>query len=134
MIHNNTAFNDPDDDFLNDENVSDDGENTDDLSYDEEKESYILDVDDDDPVWDHPADYNSISPGAKDDSSAYDVSNPLVGDEYAAADELRKDDFSDLGIRTVSEDSLKTSKRDEDLARNEEDERDDLDEEGYPLK
>ncbi|GGH24489.1 hypothetical protein GCM10011418_32440 [Sphingobacterium alkalisoli] len=125
---------DPEDDFLDDENIPNDDENlleVDDLSFDEEKGSYELDVDDDDPDWDHPADYATISEGAEEDSSGYDNSNPLVGNEYAELDELKEQNLNRSNMHITSEESLKVSTRDEELSQTEEDFRDDLDEEGY---
>ncbi|TJZ53823.1 hypothetical protein FAZ15_16505 [Sphingobacterium olei] len=109
----------------------DDALEADDLSFDEEKGSYELDVDDDDPDWDHPADYATISKGAEEDSSEYDNSNPLVGNEYAELDELKEQNLNRSNMHITSEESLKVSKRDEELSQTEEDSRDDLDEEGY---
>ncbi|MGJ1318429.1 hypothetical protein ACR776_07650 [Sphingobacterium spiritivorum] len=37
----------------------------DNLSYNTEKDSYELDVDDDDPDYDHPADYDTLAEGGK---------------------------------------------------------------------
>jgi len=113
------------------------GENSDfepkDLAYNAEEASFELDVNDSDPDWDHPADYDTISEGAETDDSTYDSSNPFVGDEYADLDELRADRLSDNHMHIVGESSLQVSKEDEELARDEEDYRDDLDEEGYPI-
>ena len=125
---------DPGDDFLDDENIPNDDDNlleVDGLSFDEEKGSYELDVDDDDPDWDHPADYATISEGAEEDSSRYDNSNPLVGNEYAELDELKEQNLNRSSMHITSEESLKVSKRDEELSQTKEDSRDDLDEEGY---
>ncbi|MHC8949968.1 hypothetical protein [Sphingobacterium hungaricum] len=105
-----------------------------DFAFDKDKGSYELDVNDNDPDWDHPSDYETIAEGAKDDDSTYDNSNPLVGDEYADREDLIDDEFNDEGIRIVGKKDLKISKLDEELSRTEEDYRDDLDEEGYPKK
>jgi len=103
-----------------------------DLAFDPKKGTFALDVNDNDPDWDHPADYETVSEGAKDDNSTYDNSNPLVGDEYADQKELRDDAFDDAGIRIVRPKDLRVSKLDEELSKTEEDYRDDLDAEGYP--
>ncbi|MBE8721326.1 hypothetical protein C4F40_11380 [Sphingobacterium sp. Ka21] len=130
----NNIGEDPEEDFLEDESIpnDDDALEVDDLSFDEEKGSYKLDVDDDDPDWDHPADYATISEGAEEDSSEYDNSNPLVGNEYAELDELKEQNLSRSNMHVTSEENLKVSKRDDELSQTEEDYRDDLDEEGYP--
>lgn len=119
-----------------DEKLEEDGDDenleVNDLSYDERKGSYKLDVDDNDPDWDHPADYNTLSEGADNDMSTYDVSNPYVGSEYANLDDLKQEDLESLGMRITDKKNLKISKLDRDIAKDEEDFRDDLDEEGYP--
>lgn len=103
------------------------------LVFDKEKGSYALDVNDDDPDWDHPANYETVSEGAEHDTSEYDSSNPFVGSEYADLEELKEQEFANSGMRVTKAKSLKISKLDEELAKDEEDLRDDLDEEGYPL-
>ncbi|OYD42433.1 hypothetical protein [Sphingobacterium cellulitidis] len=103
-----------------------------DLAYNAEEASYELDVNDNDPDWDHPSDYDSISEGAADDDSTYDSSNPLVGDEYAPLDELEREDLEENDMHIEGESIVRISKEDEELSRDAEDERDDLDEEGYP--
>lgn len=122
-------------DHKNKKNV--DGEKGDfepkDLAYNADDASFELDVNDNDPDWDHPSDYDTISEGAETDDSTYDSSNPFVGDEYADLDELREDSLSDNHMHIAGESSLRISKEDEELARDEEDNRDDLDEEGYPI-
>lgn len=122
----------PEDDELEADGQAEENLEAKDLSYDERKGSYEFDVDDDDPEWDHPADYDTLSEGAEDDMSTYDVSNPFVGSEYADLDDLRQEDLENSGMRITNKKNLKTSKLDRDLAKDEEDFRDDLDEEGYP--
>ena len=102
------------------------------LAYNEELESYELDVDDDDPDYDHPANYDTLSEGAIDDDSSYDDSNPFVGDEYADREELEEEDLDDAHMRIETFKHDRLSLLDKKLAENEEDLRDDLDEEGYP--
>jgi len=102
------------------------------LAYNAEDSSYEFDVNDNDPDWDHPSDYNSISEGAADDDSTYDSSNPYVGDEYSSLDELEEDDLEDSNMHIEGEGIVRVSKEDEELAKDAEDDRDDLDEEGYP--
>lgn len=107
---------------------------SDDLIYDAEKESYVYDVDDKDPDYDHPADYPTLSEGAEDDDSSYDEANPFVGDEYVEKDELKADNLENSHMHIAKEDDLKVSPYDSKLAEDMEDYRDDLDEEGYPKK
>ncbi|CAM3600278.1 hypothetical protein [Sphingobacterium prati] len=102
------------------------------LAYNEELDSYELDVEDNDPGYDHPANYDTLSEGAVDDDSTYDDSNPFVGDEYADRDELEEEDLEDASMRIETFKHDRLSPLDKKLAENEEDLRDDLDEEGYP--
>lgn len=105
--------------------------NADQLTYDPDKQSFALDVDDTDPDYDHPSDYETVAEGAADDDSTYDNSNPYVGDEYADLDDLIEDDLEEGGMRIEGEVKLKPM--DKKLAETPEDLRDDLDEEGYPI-
>ncbi|MBB2953625.1 MULTISPECIES: hypothetical protein [Sphingobacterium] len=105
--------------------------NADQLAYDPDKQSFSLDVEDSDPDYDHPSDYDTVAEGAADDDSTYDNSNPYVGDEYADLDELIEDDLEEGGMRIEGEVKLKPI--DKKLAETPEDLRDDLDEEGYPI-
>lgn len=102
------------------------------LAYDPDKQSFSLDVEDSDPDYDHPSDYETVAEGAADDDSTYDNSNPYVGDEYADLDELIEDDLEEGGMRIV-EGEVKLKPIDKKLAETPEDLRDDLDEEGYPI-
>ncbi len=104
-----------------------------DLSFDEDKQSYELDVKGDNKDYDHPMPYETVATGAVDDDSTYDEANPYVGDEYATDVEKAKDKLNELGMHIDdSGESVLVSAEDEILSRTEEDFRDDLDEEGYP--
>ena len=107
---------------------------SDDLIYDSEKESYAYDVAGEDPDYEHPADYPTLSEGAEDDDSTYDEANPFVGDEYAEKGDLKEENLDDSNMHIVGEEALKVNPYDEKIAENMEDYRDDLDEEGYPKK
>jgi hypothetical protein len=101
------------------------------LTFNEKKGSYELDVESADPEeedYQHPDPYET---GGDDFSSEYDEANQYVGDEYAKDASLEKDADS-LGMHIIGEDSLKINRRDEEIAKTPEDERDDLDEECYP--
>lgn len=124
---------DPDDGFM-EEDGEEERLEVNDLAFDDEKGSYRFDVDDDDPDWDHPADYDTLSQGAEDDVSTYDVSNPFVGSEYADLDNLKQEDLERLGMRITDKKNFKLSKLDKEISKDEEDYRDDLDEEGYPKR
>lgn len=104
-----------------------------DLSFDRDKQSYELDVKGDDKDYDHPMPYETVATGAVDDDSTYDEANPYVGDEYASNEDQANDKLEELGMHVdLTGESVLLSPEDEILARTPEDERDDLDEEGYP--
>ena len=109
------------------------GINKENLSYNENKQSYELDVKGTDEDYDHPMGYETVAAGARDDDSTYDEANPYVGDEYARNEEIANDDLEELGMHVDNGESVKLSAEDEILARTPEDNRDDLDEEGYPV-
>jgi len=107
--------------------------NNENLSYDENKQSYELDVKGTNQDYDHPMGYETVAVGAVDDDSTYDEANPYVGDEYAAKDEVIIDELDELGMHVDHGESVRLNAEDEILARTPEDDRDDLDEEGYPV-
>ncbi|GGE43730.1 hypothetical protein EV200_101330 [Pedobacter psychrotolerans] len=107
--------------------------NKENLSFDEKKQSYELDVKGDDEDYDHPMGYETVAAGAKDDDSTYDEANPYVGDEYASNEDIAEDNLEELGMHVDNGESVKLNTEDEILARTPEDDRDDLDEEGYPI-
>ena len=107
--------------------------NKEDLSYDKHKQTYELDVKGEDKDYDHPMGYETVAAGAVDDDSTYDEANPYVGDEYARKEEIADDNLEELGMHVDNGESVKLSTEDEILARTDEDNRDDLDEEGYPV-
>ena len=107
--------------------------NKENLAYDKVKGSYELDVKGTDKDYDHPMPYETVATGAVDDNSTFDEANPYVGDEYATDVEKVNDKLDELGMHIDnSGESVLLSPEDEILARTEEDDRDDLDEEGYP--
>lgn len=104
-----------------------------DLSFDKDKQSYELDVKGSGKDYDHPMPYETVATGATDDNSTFDEANPYVGGEYGTDEEAVKDKLNELGMHVDSKgESVLLSPEDEILARTAEDERDDLDEEGYP--
>ena len=103
------------------------------LAYDKDKQSYEFDVKGEDKDYDHPMPYETVPTGAVNDDSTFDEANPFVGDEYAPNEEKVKDKLDELGMHVdYNGDSVLLSAEDEILARTPEDDRDDLDEEGYP--
>jgi hypothetical protein len=103
------------------------------LSFDEEKNSYELDVKGTDKDYDHPLPYDTTVANGGDDNSDYDEQNPYVGDEYARKQEQGGATLNDFGMHLDDGESVEVDPVDEFLARTPEDDRDDLDEEGYPL-
>jgi hypothetical protein len=103
------------------------------LSFDENTNSFELDVKGDDPEYDHPLPYDTSAPNGEDDNSDYDEANPYVGDEYDTKEEQIESGLDDLGMHVDNGESIILSPEDELLAKTPEDERTDLDEEGYPI-
>jgi hypothetical protein len=103
------------------------------LSFDEKTNSFELDVKGDDPEYDHPLPYETSAVNGEDFDSDYDEANPYIGDEYASKDEQIEGGLENLGMHVDSGESILLSPEDELLAKTPEDERTDLDEEGYPI-
>lgn len=101
------------------------------LKFSEEENSYELDVEPIDEEYQHLNPYDTTADNGEDINSDYDEANPYLGKEYDK-DASLKNDIPDLGMHITSEDSFKLSEKDKDLGRTNEDNRDDLDLEGYP--
>lgn len=107
----------------------------DDLAFNKEKKSYEFDVKGENKNYDHPMPYETVPTGSVNDDSTFDEANPFVGDEYAPEAEKVKDKLNELGMHIDKNgNSVKLSAEDELLSRTPEDNRKDLDEEGYPKK
>jgi hypothetical protein len=103
------------------------------LTFNKEKDSFELDVKGADKDYDHPLPYETSAESGGDDNSDYDEENPYIGDEYANKEEQQESDLDDLGMHVDNGDIVELDAEDEFLARTPEDDRADLDEEGYPL-
>lgn len=104
----------------------------DDLNFNAEEDSFEYDVKSDDPDYDHPDPYNTAAPNGADAESTYDEANPYdAAGEYIPNESLETD-VDKLGMHIDNGDIVSVDPADEYLARTEEDDRDDLDEEGYP--
>lgn len=103
------------------------------LSFDKQKNSYELDVKGEDKDYDHPLPYDTTAANGGDDNSDYDEANPYIGDEYANKQEQEESDLDELGMHIDSGEIVELDPEDEFLARTPEDDRTDLDEEGYPV-
>ncbi|WP_432711071.1 hypothetical protein [Pedobacter sp.] len=104
-----------------------------DLAYDKEKNSFEIDVKSTDKDYDHPLPYDTTAANGGDDNSDYDEANPFIGDEYARKDEVVENDLETLGMHIDDGEIVELNPEDEYLAKTPEDERTDLDEEGYPI-
>ncbi len=103
-----------------------------DLKYNAEKDSYEIEVESDDPDYDPPALFDTAAPGGSDFNSTYDEANPYdVEGEYDKERSIETD-AEGLGMHIDSGHIVELDPVDESLARTPEDDRDDLDEEGYP--
>jgi len=103
------------------------------LSFDKEKNSFEFDVKGPDKDYDHPLPYETTAANGGDDNSDYDEQNPYIGDEYARREDKVDGSLNDLGMHIDEGESVEVDPVDEYLARTPEDDRDDLDEEGYPI-
>ena len=102
------------------------------LSYNADDDSFEYDVKSDDPDYDHPDPYNTSVKNGADMDSTYDEANPYdTADEYIPNESLETD-VDQLGMHISDEKGIETSPIDEALSRTPEDDRNDLDEEGYP--
>jgi hypothetical protein len=105
--------------------------NIDDLAYDEEKNSYELDVRSEDPDYIHLDPYDTAVENGGDADSDFDEANPTAVREYDK-DLSLESDLDELGMHVDNGNIVEVLPIDEELSRTAEDERDDLDEEGYP--
>jgi hypothetical protein len=129
----NPGFDDENED--RDKTLKDDlGETIDeeDLSYNAKDDSFEYDVKSADPDYVHPDPYNTSVKNGEDMNSTYDEANPYdAGDEYIPNESLETD-VDKLGMHIEDEDDITLSPTDRALSHTPEDDRDDLDEEGYP--
>lgn len=104
-----------------------------DLAYNADDGSYEYDVDSDDPDYVHPDPYHTSVKNGDDMNSTYDEANPYdAGDEYIPNESLETD-ADDLGMHIGGEEEVEIDPVDDILSRTDEDNRPDLDEEGYPV-
>jgi len=101
------------------------------LAFNEEENSFEFDVDPQDGEYNHPDPYNTAVKNGGDFDSDYDEANPTAVDEYEN-DGKAEDDLEDLGMHIDNGRIVEVSPIDEELSKTPEDDRDDLDEEGYP--
>ncbi|MGZ3871595.1 MAG: hypothetical protein ACXVJD_01690 [Mucilaginibacter sp.] len=103
-----------------------------DLSYNAEDDSFEYDVKSDDPDYQHPDPYNTSVKNGEDMNSTYDEANPYdAGEEYIPNESLETD-VDKLGMHIDDGDIVELDAADKALSHTPEDDRTDLDEEGYP--
>ncbi len=105
--------------------------NIDDLAFDEEKNSYELDVESEDPEYIHPDPYDTAVDNGGDADSDFDEANPTAVHEYDK-DLSLETELDTLSMHIDNGKIVELLPIDEELSRTPEDDRDDLDEEGYP--
>jgi len=120
-------------DNIEDENKFNEGkeDSAQDLKYNAEENSFELDVEgdnDDEYIHDNP--YDTVAEDGDDMDSDWDEANITVGDEYEEFNE--EEEVEKLGMHIDKGQILELDPLDEKLAETPEDERSDLDEEGYP--
>jgi len=102
------------------------------LKFNADDNSFEYDVKSDDPDYDHPDPYNTAAKNGADMDSTYDEANPYdTADEYIPNETL-EDDVELLGMHIDNGQIVDVDPIDDVLSRTPEDDRDDLDEEGYP--
>ena len=101
------------------------------LAYNKQENSFEFDVDTNDGEYKHPDPYNTAVKNGGDADSDYDSANPTAVDEYEQNDD-QKGELENLGMHIDSGAIVELSPIDEELSKTPEDDRDDLDEEGYP--
>lgn len=103
-----------------------------DLAYNQEEDSFEFDVKPDDAEYNHPDPYETAVKNGGDADSDYDEANPTAVDEYDQ-DVTVEDELENMGMYIDNGKIVELSPIDEELAKTPEDDRDDLDEEGYPI-
>ena len=102
------------------------------LSFNTEENSFEYDVKSDNPDYQHPDPYNTTAPNGEDMNSTYDEANPYdATDEYIPNESLETDEDK-LAMHVDHGEILELDATDRALSHTPEDDRDDLDEEGYP--
>jgi len=114
------------------DNNAEDTVDSDDLNFNEEEGSFEYDVKGDDPDYDHPDPYDTAVKNGDDFSSTYDEANPYDTKGEYDAERSIETDAGNLGMHIDSGKIVELDPIDEILSHTPEDDRDDLDEEGYP--
>jgi hypothetical protein len=102
------------------------------LKYNADDNSYEYDVKSDNPDYDHPDPYKTSAKNGEDMNSTYDEANPYdTTDEYIPNESLETN-VDKLGMHVEGNEAVEVDPIDALLSHTPEDDRDDLDEEGYP--
>jgi hypothetical protein len=102
------------------------------LNYNADENSFEYDVQSDNPDYQHPDPYNTSVKNGEDMNSTYDEANPYdTVDEYIPNESLETD-VDELGMHIDNGSIAGVDPTDKALGHTPEDDRDDLDEEGYP--
>jgi hypothetical protein len=102
------------------------------LNYNAEDDSFEYDVKSNDPDYQHPDPYDTSAPNGEDMDSTYDEANPWdAKDEYIPNESLETD-VDKLAMHIDHGEIVELDAVDRKLSHTPEDDRDDLDEEGYP--
>ncbi|AOM78060.1 hypothetical protein [Pedobacter steynii] len=102
------------------------------LSYDRDKNSFVFDVKGAEKEYDHPLPYDTSAPNGEDSISTYDEANPYNGTEYNDREQIGEN-LEEAGMHIDNGESVQLNPEDQLLGRTPEDDRQDLDEEGYPI-
>jgi hypothetical protein len=103
-----------------------------DLTYNAEENSFEYDVKSDDPDYQHPDPYNTSVKNGEDMNSTYDEANPYDAVDEYVPNETLETDVDKLGMHITGDEIVELEATDRALSHTPEDDRDDLDEEGYP--
>ncbi|MDA9555426.1 hypothetical protein N9R54_04255 [Pelobium sp.] len=101
------------------------------LKYNQQEDSFELDIESDDEEYQHEDPYDTVADAGEDMNSDYDQANPYVGDEYDKNLSLITD-AEKLGMRITTDDYFQLDEFDAEIGKTPEDDREDLDDEGYP--
>lgn len=104
------------------------------LRYNEAEDSFELDPETADSEYHHPQPYQTAAPEGEDDNSTYDEENPYTPNEYRDKESEMKGELEELDATVTDEQLTQLDEVDEQLANTAEDNRGDLDEEGYPRR
>ena len=103
-----------------------------DLTFNADENSFEYDVKSSDPDYVHPDPYNTSVKNGEDMNSTYDEANPYDAVEEYIPNESLETDVDKLGMHIAGDEIVELGARDKALSHTAEDDRDDLDEEGYP--